>query len=264
MIDAIIFSKNRACQLHLLLESIERFTNLFNNLFIIFYSDLEFEKGYNKIKEYSSKYNWIQQEDFKWNVLATVKKCSDYICFFVDDNFIHRSLLGSSCVDFVFSHYDIFTLSLRLGKNTIIQNWQTMQKTPMPSSIKSVADGDIFVWDWTKMPPHTNFGYPFSVDGHIYRKDMLLEKLTYDFDTPNAFEGRFPIQGISNKMACFGHSIIVNNPINLVGSSENWTCNQVSLEELEKKYLEGYTIDLDKLCKNEIIACHQGMKVEFK
>ncbi len=66
-------------------------------------------------------------------------------------------------------------------------------------------------------------------------------------------------------MCCFGKSILVNNPLNLVGSSENLAGQTfgVTLEDLNQKYLDGYVIDIDELCKNKIIACHQEMEINY-
>jgi hypothetical protein len=49
----IIFSKNRSCQLHLLLESLEKNSkDLFDSIFVIYtYTEKDYFDGYNKIIE---------------------------------------------------------------------------------------------------------------------------------------------------------------------------------------------------------------------
>ena len=61
----------------------------------------------------------------------------------------------------------------------------------MPTNIG--YDDYFYYWNWTNLGHiHTNFGYPFSVDGHIYKTKNILDHIsTYEFDTPNALEGRF-------------------------------------------------------------------------
>lgn len=266
--NAIIFSKNRACQLHLLLESILLNSNsVFKHIFILYTAEGKFKQGYHKIKEIYPGFIWMDQSDFKEDTLDLINLCEKYICFFVDDNFLYRRIpmLGVELEGFFDNYPNIGCLSLRLGRNTVIQNWYTQSPMPMPQNIQVTHPNDIFTWNWQTMPANTNFGYPFSVDGHIYTKNMLLHGLNYDFNTPNALEGRFNINYVSNNICCFGQSILVNNPLNLVGSSENLAGQHfgISLEELNNKYLNGYKIDLCKLMENDIIASHQEMKIDF-
>lgn len=265
MITATIFSKNRACQLHLLLESLSRNINsVFRKINILYYADEPFIEGYKKTQKYFPYYKWIEEWDFHSNTLDLIENADDYICFFVDDNFLHRNIPWNAFdIITTLEENNIEIMSLRLGKNTIIQNWYTQSRTPLPFHIEKVDDNDIFGWDWTLKSRHTNFGYPFSVDGHIYKKDTLLKTLNYNFDTPNAFEGRFDVKQLPHYMCCFGKSVVVNNPLNLVGSSENLAGQTFgySLEELNQMYLDGYIISLNELCKNKIIACHQEMEI---
>ena len=69
------------------------------------------------------------------------------------------------------------------------------------------------------------------------------------FDTPNAFEGGifakgWEIETNPTGMACLKNSVVVNTPLNLVGSSENMSGQVfgVSLEELNQKFLQVHTI----------------------
>jgi len=121
------------------------------------------------------------------------------------------------------------------------------------------------MWDWTTIPPN-NFGYPFSVDGHIYNTDMILQAIDFDFDTPNAFEGRFPPAKIAKYLFCLKQSSVVNNPLNLVGSSQNKAgmFYDHSLEELNQAYLSDKRINLNHICKNTIVGCHQEMEIQYE
>lgn len=264
MINAIIFSKNRACQLHLLLESIERFGNILNDVYIIYKAEEGFTKGYKRVQSCFPLCVWMDEQEFQRDTISLIKYGSDYICFFVDDNFIHREIPGEyNELNALIIQNQIDIFSLRLGKNTIYCNWKDKKYTPMPKRLDEVEDNNIFVWNWHTIPPHTNFGYPFSVDGHIYPKELLLECLDYKFENPNALEGRIKVNKLPNKMACFGKSCVVNNPINLVGSSNGWISNERTLKELEQLYISGKHINLDKLLENKIEACHQGMEIQF-
>ena len=91
------------------------------------------------------------------------------------------------------------------------------------------------------------------------------------FETPNAFEGRIWDKGwdvsvMPKKMSSFKESLVVNSPLNLVGSSENMSGQKfgVSLEELNQKYLEGFDPDLDDMDFSNIQGCHQEIQLKFK
>ena len=157
-------------------------------------------------------------------------------------------------------------LSLRLGSNTSIQNEYKNKECPFPQELIAV-DNLYAVWDWTMLPRHTNFAYPFSMDGHIYRRDQVLKMVTYDFDTPNGLEGsgEFDVF-LPNLMACFDESVLVNSPINIVGSSANSAGHKhgMSLEELNALFLSGHAIDLGSMDFSEVRGCHQEIQYQFK
>ena len=64
MINTIIFSFDRACQLHLLLESIEKNAkNTFNINILYKFSNDEFKKGYELLKSKFININFIEEKN---------------------------------------------------------------------------------------------------------------------------------------------------------------------------------------------------------
>ena len=277
MISAIIFSRDRANQLSLLLSSIDKNgSDLFDITVIYNASSDAFQDGYNILEDQHEEIVWIKQQsppsDFREITLQAIKNSGEYICFFVDDNILYRKVATTfESIDTMFRYFDtqekqLLCLSLRLGSNTSVQNEYKNKVCPFPQEL--VAVDDLYaVWDWTMLPEHTNFAYPFSLDGHIYRKDQVLEMVTYDFDTPNGLEGsgKFDVS-LPNLMACFDDSALVNSPINIVGSSKNEAGNKygMSLEELNDLFLSGHAIDLDSMDFSEVRGCHQEIRYQFK
>ena len=272
MITTIIFSKDRACQLDLLLRSIQQnFQHITSDIKILYKATTpEFEAGYDLLfNKCDDIYVRRQQEDedqFQKDTLGLIGLSNDYICFFVDDNVVYRQpeVFGYQIVQIMEQIEDAGCFSLRLGKNTIVQDpYSGKPVNPMPQFM--TIGGYILAWDWTTLPLN-NFSYPFSVDGHIYSKQLLRDSLDYQFDTPNAFEGRFPMNRIPQGMFCLTHSCVVNNPLNLVGSSQNkagvWYGH--TLEDMNEQYLAGKQINLQFLCENKIVGCHQEMKITYE
>ena len=68
MINALILSKDRACQLRLLFDSIKKYApNLFNQITVIYIgSDDEFRQGYDKLisQEVLPNLVWQKEKDF--------------------------------------------------------------------------------------------------------------------------------------------------------------------------------------------------------
>ena len=78
MIDTIIFTKDRACQLDLLLQSIvKNGNNLFNINILYEASSQEYKDGYLKVSERFPSYerfNWVEEEDFEKDTLEFCRR----------------------------------------------------------------------------------------------------------------------------------------------------------------------------------------------
>jgi len=275
MIDTIIFTKDRACQLDLLLQSIvKNGNNLFNINILYEASSQEYKDGYLKVSERFPSYerfNWVEEEDFEKDTLELLNKSGKLVCFFVDDNILYRPLeLNQEEVEDIVDD-DIFCLSLRLGGNTVVQSEYDNSMCVLPSQVTLIND-TFLAWDWRHLPPFTNFSYPFSVDGHIYRREEVLKIVSqYEFVTPNAFEGMAYantgcLGNAPSRMTCLKRSVLVNTPLNLVGSSENKSGQKFgkSLQELNEEYLSGNIPDFDGMDFSEVRGCHQEIEIKFK
>jgi hypothetical protein len=270
VISTIIFSKDRACQLDFLLTSlIENDGGIFDINILYDYSDDRFKTGYEKLSKKYPSLIWTEESDFQEDTINLVKKGGDLVCFFVDDNILYKEIeVDHDSITELFDKEDIFCLSLRLGANTIIQNEYLDRPCVLPEKATLIND-TYLVWNWRSLPPYTNFAYPFSVDGHILAKDLVLNVLSnYTFDTPNALEGRaLPhISDFSENMSSLKKSVLVNTPLNLVGSSENKSGQKfgVSLEELNSFYLSGNSPSLKDMDFSTVRGCHQEIQLKFK
>ena len=67
-------------------------------------------------------------------------------------------------------------------------------------------------------------------------------------------------------MCSFKESVLVNTPINIVGSSENQSGEfyGMSLKELNDKYIDGKRINIDKMDFSNIVGCHQEVELVFE
>jgi len=285
MIDCIIFSKDRACQLNLLLDSLAaNAPGFFDSIGVIYKASTpEYLEGYLLLQGEGHDVLWINEDTeygfksgygndtragFKQLTESIIQSSdADYLSFLVDDDIIYRPIEAHpKYVEYLMEVLHMFCFTLRLGTNTTYEGVQTKEPASGPSDL-SVIEERAIMWDAAAIRSHSSFGYPFSVDGHIMRKKDILRILDkYNYDTPNGLEGNYREKPPIQIMGAFIDSVLVNTPLNLVGSSQNWTGEQysVSLEEFNEKYLSGGKPDLTKMDFSNIIGCHMELEIKFR
>lgn len=269
MISLLIFSKDRACQLDLLIRSILRFApGLFSHIRVLFEaSNEDFMTGYYRVQSMYPGLLFSLEKDFEQDTKSLIGDSERLICFAVDDIFFYREVqLTFQDIRTLFDYPQLGSFSFRLGMNTVWQDWYNKVPIQFPKEAVSVdLTESVFLWEWAKCNTYSDFGYVFSVDLHIYRQEDVLKGLNYRFDTPNAFEARYSTQ-LPPLMGCPLTSCAVNSPINLVGSSNNIAgrFHPWSLQDLNREYLQGKSISLDRLISNEITAAHQELEITLE
>lgn len=258
--NIIVFSKDRAAQLDLFLRSMEEYfpEYYYHNFNIIYtYSNQKFKKGYEELIKLYNNVKFIKETDFKKNILNKINKNIDYTVFFVDD-IIWKEPFSTEDNEFhTFEvNKDILCLSLRLNPN--LNYCYTANKSM--SLPKTYNKG---IWEWKG--ESGDYGYPMSLDGHIFRtKEILpyLKKLNYK--NPNSLEGSLASFPLSNpKMICYDKSKIVNNAINKVQTNNPNRHGNVTADYINNKFLEGYMIDLDPFRNMDNKQCHIDEPIKF-
>jgi hypothetical protein len=267
MINAIIFSKDRAAQLRLLIYSIQKNSPHAFNLNVIYtYSNNSFKEGYEKVKgEFSSVCNFIEQtENIKTDVITLLDSDKEFSCFFTDDDIIYKPFDINRVTESINADEDVFCFSLRLGTN--INFCYTMNTENV---LKNYEDlDDMIKWNWSVH--YLDFGYPLSVDGHIFKtKDILKLTKKVPFHNPNTYEGNLQMFDTfpKEKMVSFKESVLVNTPNNIVNSTHpNRHSNEfgISVKELNDAYLDGKIIDLESMDFSNIKGCHQEIMFKYK
>lgn len=281
-IHGIVLSKDRAAQLHLFLQSLaENDNNFFSNISVLYKSTNEdFENGYRFVKEEFSSVNWLNEFKYYEDIMHLVHVPSKYVAFFTDDDIIYRKIPVNNIIidDYMSSRkFDVNTplcFSLRLGLNTYIQDQYTGQHVIPPELLYD--DGPILAWDWTKVPNYTNFGYPFSVDGHIFERNLMIKLLSeIKFNNPNQQEvamstkvGEYASPAVDKKwMLSFKDSVLINTPLNRVQEvclNRSGESFGISPEDMNKNFLEGKTLSLEDIDFSNIVGCHQELSMTWK
>jgi len=263
MLNIIVFSKDRSCQLELFIRSMKLYFKEFDqhivNILYTYSSD-KFKEGYDKLfRIHNDKnINYIKETDnFKKHVLLLLNPENPHTIFFVDD-IIFKNPFTLECLQFkLFTlNNDILTLSLRLHPYLTYCYAAKVRMNP-PNFDSNL----LFKWHGQQ----GDYGYPMSLDGHFFRtSDISVLTKALTFSNPNSYESilsGYPLNRL--KMICFEESVIINNPINKVQNFNNNYHGNISADFLNDKFLEDNIIDLEDFKGIKNPSCHQEIEIRL-
>lgn len=262
----VIFSKNRPLQLHACLSSIfKNQTHCFPSVTVLYSADTPFMPNYARVFEEFSSVRVEREKDFKPDLIRVVGD-SELTTFMTDDDLLFQTVDLDDVRDIarILGNPKVVCFSLRLGRN-ITESY--MQQTSGKLTTAK-ATSNTLLWKW-RGAPH-DFGYPLSLDGHIFRTDFVRSHLlTCDFHSPNTFEGNIQrqLQDCPAWMGSFRSSRLVNLPINRVQSDNNnrfGVRHAYSETQCDELFSKGMVIDIDALDLRDISSCHQEFPLQFK
>lgn len=271
MLTIIVFSKDRPLQLDLALKSIKKNIQITNTVHVIYgCSNSEYFSAYDRLICEHKDVAFINDDindfgNYVYKIASSKKDLEPFLMFMTDDNIVYRE---SATLDIDLRNIftlNIASLSLRLGLNIT----RTDSKLyPLPSFTQS--KGVHLVWNRMRMLAGSYWNYPLSVDGHIFKKDLILPilkeifiqgKLTHPNELEKMLQRYFfevPMQ-----MACEVHSCIVNSPNNRVQDlCKNWfgLIFPARPNELLIQFNHHKRIDIDKL-KFDVVCPHQEINI---
>lgn len=262
MINLIIFSKDRSCQLELLIRSMKRFFREFEHIpinILYTYSDKDYKLGYDKLFNLHKDDNifYIKENNFREQTLDLIKISNPYTIFFVDDNIFKESFsIDDDKFKLFTKNLDILTLSLRLHP-------RLNYCYPIDSPMTQPKFNSNLMYNWRR--EHGDFGYPMSLDGHFFRTiELKIVSNSLMFNNPNSYESNLSLNPLSgNKIICYEKSIIFNNPVNKVQSYNRNKFGNISAKYLNDNFLNNKIIKLENYYSIENSSCHQEFDIEF-
>lgn len=262
----IIFSKNRAMQLQLLLHSIKENNNEDLNIHVLYdCSDERHEKSYEVLaKEYPYVY-FHKQSNFKQDLLDLISH-EMYILFLCDDAVMTNKFDTNEIIEALNYHPEALGFSLRLGANTTeCYSLNCHQNVPHSTKIKD----DILMFSW--IGAQADWSYPLEISSSLYRtKDILPTIANMNSNNPNELEWNMSrcvgmFQQMKPRLLCYEKSICFCNPINKVNPSNNRSSTNIDfspdelLTKMEKCGMIDYT-PFRGLISN---ACHQEVDINI-
>lgn len=273
MIQTIVFSRDRAAQLDLLLRSLVRLTRIIGQITVLYrYTSNEHRLGYELCKEQHKTVVFEHEHDFQTQTRDLIHYgAHDHLMFLCDDDIVVGLWNIAEMRDptqILENHRDILCVSLRLGENTT-QCYPLRIDQGTPNWERSAYGAKTWLWrneagDWN---------YPGSLDGHIFERNLLRTLLANaDYQGPNQLEEELS-RGCLNLwreyplMACYDRSLISGVPINLVNdthrSNRHGETHQRSTEELNDQYLEGKRLNLGTIRAKDLTAAHNELDLIF-
>ena len=240
MINIIIFSKDRACQLDLLLSSMKRHFKEWRdqNVSVLYTaSALEFETGYRKVVELHPEPLYVREADFKTDLVRMfLERRRDYTSFLVDDDmFIDHLTLDSPEFGALRRSPKILCLSCRMAPG---MDFFYMKQIEVPQP-RFRADR---TWRWKRV--RGDWGYPMSAGGmHIFRSsDLERAVVESEYHNPNTFEDWALLPNAPRRpfMICFERAKVFCVAVNRVQTvNQNRHANTYPVEVLNSEFLAG-------------------------
>ena len=244
--ECVVFSKDRAMQLHALLatffEKVEHYCPI-NVIYTC--STEEHTKSYQQLMILfkDKPVNFIYEKNFKEQLINLLEKMDSTKVFFLcDDQYVKESFDLNSITKFN-------PLSIMFSLNRGLDSTKNVGvQYDLPKFIDNIIDdSDKKVWIWKDNAKSPDWAYPLSVGGVFFstrEMKILLEMI--DFTGPNTLEGKlqdFSDIFVGRYGVCSKQAIIGSTPCNIVSTESN--CPDTGthgVNELLEKWKSGYRI----------------------
>ena len=120
-----------------------------------------------------------------------------------------------------------------------------------------------WTWGWRGLPG--DWGYPMSLDGHIFRTLAIRRRLvSRRYDNPNTLEAQLALKPLRHRtMRCYEHSRVMNLPMNRVQRVFNNRSGEIDPAGLNRAFLKGARIRLEPFDRFVNDSCHQELPLEL-
>lgn len=279
-IQAFIFTKDRAAQLRLLLESFERnCPGMFEPYILWRASSADYNRGYAALsrEELVPWTAWVEEakpiRQHFFEAIRYAQERSGAMAIFTDDCIFYRPCKATAGQVLATLDERTFVFSLRFGYNTRVQDYSLGSLQPPLQGEPWQENGTWFVrWNFKQYNWTQNYGYPFGMDGHVFRtEDLITVTQGIRMRTFREWEGTLCQPGSRNMlkkayMAALANSCVVNNPCNSMQwpPLEAGRFHPFGAAELNEKYLDGWAIDLDGFDFSDVRGAHQEFPIKFR
>ncbi|MBD2771528.1 glycosyltransferase family 4 protein [Iningainema tapete] len=267
-INVVIFSKDRACQLELLLRSFKKYFTEWEQAekTVIYKAEHHtLEQGYQLCQKLHPEFSYVSESStpFKQATSNAINENNALTMFLVDD-IVFKEQFSLQDPEFKQFSNDLKILCLSLRLYPKVNYCYVINRHVSVPQFRE--DG---VWRW--VDSEGDWGYPMSLDGNIF-STPIIQCLTENlqFYNPNSFEILMARNAkyLENTpfMLCYQeNSKLLNIPANKVQD----TCparfgNLITPEELNQRFLNGERILLEPFIYQQNNAVHVELPYNFE
>lgn len=268
--ECIMFSKDRALQLHALLSSYFEYAQPPVPVTVLYYfSNDQHQAAYEQVSELfaSRSVRFVRQRtaltfgDQTLDILSAVK--SDKVFFLVDDDlFIDQIDLA----DFASVNPMRQVASLRLGA-CLSKSYVVSKEQCLPPWLPYAAAQERGKLRWRWEEGQLEWGYPISLDGHLFNANEISAMASViSFQSPNSLESSLQV---FNKLfsrregICYHNPVIVNIPCNRVQDEFPNRFGGLHQEALLKAWQQGMCMDYRALRGIRPESTHQEVQFQL-
>jgi len=191
-IDSIVFSKDRAMQLHAFLVSFIEMTTDAGKVYILYKATSDrHKKSYNDLISHfkDEEFVFIEENNFKRQLIEIYEDSnSKTIGLYVDD-MIFLNPIDYNAISNI--NYLNYIVSLSRGENFVFS--QVLNKKLIPPEFVKLNNG-FTCFNWNSSNEYSDWTYPLGVSGYFYdRVEFLVMIRSIDFIAPNSLEGNLQI-----------------------------------------------------------------------
>lgn len=264
-IDSIVFSKDRAMQLHAFLLSYKEQVSNRGRMYIIYkYSNQRHKKSYEELRQMfiDEDFIFIEELDFR-NQLIELLERSDAgkIIFYVDD------MIFTHPIDYkVLGGIDTAKYILALSRGKDMNYSVVLQKRLVLPKFTNIGNNlERFNWDYLK--EYSDWTYPLGVSGYMYGRIEIYSMLkAIDFKAPNSLESQMQLFLLyfNNRYGlCTEFATCVCVHVNLVQTEgKNPILGTFSIDQLLDLWENGERIDIREFY-NKPMSVTQIQKYQF-
>jgi hypothetical protein len=267
-VRAIVFSRDRAAQLDLLLSSLRaNAPGLLDSLTVLWRaSDDLYRQAYDTCAEEHPDVEFVVEHSFADDVRSLLAP-AELVVFFTDDSVLFRSLEDRERTpqEWLADDPELLCFSLRLGRNCEeCYPYGCRQRLP-----DFASHGDALSWAWGGAD--CDFGYPMSLDGHIMEAEVPRQMLgAQQPANPNELEALLAhavgSARVAPRMASYRASHLVCIPANRVNETHPNRFDGASGAEphlLNARYLTGERLDREAIGFSSVSAAHAELRLAW-
>ncbi|MFA7347217.1 MAG: hypothetical protein WCZ86_05615 [Desulfurivibrionaceae bacterium] len=268
-IACVVFSKDRAMQLHAFLTSFQEKVTPSITAHVLYHtSNKDHRQSYDDLQQLHRGlpvlfHRQTNNTSFRNDLISLLTDFHESkIVFFVDDIVVTESI---DLNDLLRHHSDKFVPSLRMGLN-IKRNYTINTPQPLPDFQNGqTSEPGKIMWPWSS--GILDWGYPLSVDGHIFSRQELLAMIKLiHFSAPNTLEDALqsfnPL--FTNRLGiAYAKSKIMNIPCNKVQEENKNISGNIHQDLLLKKWKDGFAIDLKNIYGYTNASPHEEIDIRF-